>query len=162
MTSHLSNYLLWPLVGFLSLASGSALQAQEVIWLSPMEEPVQCAEAAEDVPGAIDFDTPPRLLSRGRIAEALNEIGGAVDRGTVDERAEVNLRAWILLDTLGKAVRLAIDRAGTSGQLGVDTLLVGVLPALAFEPARLEGRPVCHWMQVPFRIPLGGGNDAHP
>ena len=127
----------------------------------PTKEELEYALAADGFdrstqPAKTPFTDPPELLNRSRIEQAITRVIYQVNRDAV-QRAEVFDRAqqvggsvtmWIYIDVAGNVTNSVVKKS--SGNSDLDNTAAQIVAMMRFLPAKLNGKPVDVWIEVPL------------
>jgi TonB family protein len=89
----------------------------------------------------------PQLLNR---VEITGMLGRRYPTGLSASGVGGVTMLWMLIDARGKARKAVIHR--TSGQVELDALVLKIVSAMRFSPARNNGKPAPVWVQLPVRF----------
>ncbi|HSJ15990.1 MAG TPA: M56 family metallopeptidase [Longimicrobiales bacterium] len=102
-------------------------------------------------PASIVYTDAPELLNVREVQRALSESYPPLLRSAgIGGRATV----WAFVATDGRVTKSQLSRA--SGHSALDEAALDVLSAMRFTPARLEGKPVAVWIELPVVFSASG------
>ena len=107
-------------------------------------------------PTKTPFTDPPELLNRSRIEQAITKVIYQVNRDVVArneifDRAQQmggNVIMWIYIDVQGNVTNSLVKKS--SGNTDLDNTAAQLVSMMRFLPAKLNGKPVDVWIEVPL------------
>jgi TonB family protein len=107
-------------------------------------------------PARTSFTDAPQLLNRSRIEQAITKVIYQVNRDAVlrneaFDRAQQmggNVIMWIYIDVEGNVTNSVVKKS--SGNTDLDNTAAQLCSMMRFMPAKLNGKPVDVWIEVPL------------
>lgn len=128
-----------------ALALCSIVLAPTVGALACRNQVDSCDSALLAGPSYTAFSTPPRLLDR---ADVLFDLKKGLRSAGVQEHQELDF--FEIESLIGRDGRVVLAQVKPStGNSELDSTIVSVARTIRYEPAFLDGSPVCFWLAFP-------------